>query len=385
MLVYLDNSATTRARDKVIDEMNIMLKRDYGNPSSLHRMGLNVEKRIKEARNIISDYLNVKKEEIFFTSGGTESNNLAIQGIINKYNKKGKHVITSKIEHSSVLNVFSKYEKMGYDVTYLDINNDGTINLEQFKKEIREDTILVSIMMVNNETGTIQPIEEVKKIIKGKNPEIKLHVDGVQAFSKIEFNINKLDVDTFSFSSHKIHGPKGIGGIYIKKDLNINPIFYGGNQEMGLRSGTENTPGIIGLGKAVDILRKSGRKEREEIKKLKNYFLTKVEENIDDIRINSFKDDRCSSHIANISFLNIKGEVLLHFLEDDDIYVSTGSACSSKEKTGSHVLKAMKLSDEEIEGAIRFSFSFYNTKEQIDYAIERLKERVEEIRDIMMR
>lgn len=385
MVVYLDNSATTRPRDEVINEMNIMLKEDYGNPSSLHRMGLAVEKKVKKARNTIADYLNVKSEEIFFTSGGTESNNLAIQGIINRYNKKGKHIITSRIEHSSVLNLFNKYEEQGYDVSYLDVNEDGIIDIEQFERELKEETILVSVMMVNNETGAIQPIEEIKKIINEKNMEAKLHVDGVQAFSKISFNIKKLDIDTFSFSGHKIHGPKGIGVIYIRKNLNIKPIVYGGNQEMGLRSGTENTPGIIGLGKAIDILNKSGKEEINKIKELKNYFINKVKENIEDIKINSFEDDRSSSHIVNISFLNIRGEVLLHFLEGDDVYVSTGSACSSKEKRGSHVLKAMNLSDENIEGAIRFSFSFYNTKNQIDYAVERLKKRVEEIRDIMMR
>ncbi|MBS4540148.1 cysteine desulfurase [Clostridium sp. D2Q-11] len=385
MFVYLDNSATTRPRDEVIEEMNVILKEEYGNPSSLHRMGLIIEKKIKKSRSMIAEYLNVKNDEIFFTSGGTESNNIAIQGIINRYNKKGKHIITSKIEHSSVLNVFKQYEKEGYSVTYIDVNKDGIIDIEQLREEIKEDTILVSIMMVNNETGAIQPISEIKKIIKEGNLQTKLHVDGIQAFSKIPLNIKNLDIDSLSFSGHKIHGPKGVGGLYIKKDLKLKPILHGGNQEMGLRSGTENTPGIIGLGKAVEILNISGLEERNTIKDLKKYFIKEIKENIENIKLNSLENEKGTSHIVNISFMNTRGEVLLHFLEGDDIYVSTGSACSSKDSKGSHVLRAMGLSDKEIEGAIRFSFSFYNTKAQIDYAVIRLKTRVEEIRDIMMR
>lgn len=385
MFCYLDNSSTTRPRDTVIDEMNTILREDYGNPSSLHRMGLDVEKKIKKSRNIIAEYLNVRSDEIYFTSGGTESNNIAIQGIIDKYSKKGKHIVTSKVEHSSVLNIFKYYESKGYDVTYLDVDDKGIINIKQLEESIREDTILISIMMVNNEVGTIQPINEIKDIINKKNKNIKLHVDGVQAFSKLEFNLKSLDIDSFSFSGHKIHGPKGIGCLYMKKELNLSSIIYGGNQEKGIRSGTENTPGIIGLGKAVEVLNEKGKVERKNINNLKKYFIENVSNKINDIKINSYKDGKCVSHIVNISFLGVRGEVLLHFLENDNIFVSTGSACSSKNNTGSHVLNAMGLTKDEIQGAIRFSFSFYNTKEQIDYVIEKLVERVEEIRNITMR
>ncbi|NBI06807.1 cysteine desulfurase family protein [Senegalia massiliensis] len=384
MFVYLDNSATTKPRDEVIDEMNILLREDYGNPSSLHRMGLKVEKKIKRGRDIISKYLNVKSSEIYFTSGGTESNNIAIQGIIEANKNKGNHIITSKIEHPSVLNILKNYEQKGFKITYLDVDEYGIIDLNQFKDELLEDTILVSLMMVNNEVGSIQPLEKVKEIINNNKSNAYLHVDGIQALGKIDFNIKKMGIDSFSFSAHKIHGPKGVGCLYIRDGLNIKSIIFGGEQEKGIRSGTENTPGIIGLSKAIEILNSEGNSEKKYLDDLKNYFIEKVKENISDIKINTAYINS-APHIVNISFINTKGEVLLHFLESDDIYVSTGSACSSKDDRGSYVLKSMGLKNVEIESAIRFSFSIYNTKEQIDYVIKKLKLRVEEIRDIMMR
>lgn len=384
MFVYLDNSATTKPRDGVIDEMNILLREDYGNPSSLHRMGLKVEKKIKKCRDIISKYLNVKASEIYFTSGGTESNNIAIQGIIEANKNKGNHIITSKIEHPSVLNILKNYEQKGFKITYLDVDEYGIIDLNQFKDELSENTILVSLMMVNNEVGSIQPLEKVKEIINNNKSSAYFHVDGIQALGKIDFNIKTMGIDSFSFSAHKIHGPKGVGCLYIRDGLHIKSIIFGGEQEKGIRSGTENTPGIIGLSKAIEILNSEGNSEKKYLDDLKNYFIEKVKENISDIKINTAYINS-APHIVNISFINTKGEVLLHFLESDDIYVSTGSACSSKDDRGSYVLKSMGLKNVEIESAIRFSFSIYNTKEQIDYVIKKLKLRVEEIRDIMMR
>lgn len=385
MRIYLDNSATTKPRERVIEEMMTMLQTDYGNPSSLHRMGLEAEKRVESSRAIISNYLNVSKDEIMFTSGGTESNNIAIQGTINKYSRRGKHIITSKIEHSSVLNIFKHYEDNGYKVTYLDIDRNGLIDLNQLEESITDETVLVSIMYVNNETGVIQPIEKVREIIKSKNKDTKLHVDGVQAFGKINIDIKKLGADSFSFSGHKIHGPKGVGALFIKKGLNLNPIIFGGGQEKNIRSGTENTPGIVGLGVSVDEMAKHFKEEYEKISELRLYFYEEIGDNIEDIKLNSFTDERSAPHILNISFRGIKGEILLHYLESDNIYVSTGSACSSKGKGKSSVLQALKLSNEEIDGAIRFSFSYENTRKELDFVVEKLKKAVEEIRKITKR
>ncbi|WP_026894054.1 cysteine desulfurase family protein [Clostridiisalibacter paucivorans] len=385
MEVYLDNSATTKPREEVIDAMNYMQFKCFGNPSSLHRMGLNAEKKIKESRKIISEFLKVKSDEIYFTSGGTESNNIAIQGIINRFSKQGKHIITSHIEHPSVLNVFKKYESNGYKVTYLKVDKNGLIDLRQLENSITDETILISVMAVNNEVGTIQPLKYISDIIKRKKESIKFHVDAVQGFGKIELYPKTLNIDTLSFSGHKIHGPKGIGGLYIKKGLNLNPMIYGGNQEWGIRSGTENTPGIVGLGKAVDIIKDSFDTHIMKMKKIKKYFIEKALSEIKNININGFIDDNSAPHIVNISFNGIRGEVLLHYLEQQGIYVSTGSACSSKGKRGSHVLRAMGLDMKKIEGAIRFSFSQFNTEKDIDYTIDKLKESVEDIRQITMR
>lgn len=385
MKVYLDNSSTTRPRDEVIDVMLHMLKYEYGNPSSLHRMGLEVEKRIEGSRKCIADFLKCDKEEIFFTSGGTESNNISIQGLVNKNIKRGNHIVTTKFEHSSVLNVVKHYENMGLKVTYLDLDEYGMINLDQLEESISENTILVAIMMVNNEIGTILPISDITKVIKNKNRNTKIHVDGIQAFSKLDIDVRKLNIDTFSFSSHKVYGPKGVGGLYVKKDIILEPIIYGGNQERGIRSGTENVPGIVGFGKAVEILKVKYKKESEDIRKVKEYFIKKLKDKVDNIKINSFLDDKCAPHILNVSFVGVRGEVLLHYLEDNGIYVSTASACSAHGKGKSHVLKAIGLKDDEIEGAIRFSFSHYNTLEEIDYAIEKLEQSVKDIRRITMR
>ena len=385
MEVYLDNSATTRPRDEVIDVINHSLKISYGNPSSLHRMGLEVEKKIKKSREIIGKFLGCKSNEIYFTASGTESNNIAIQGIVNKFGKRGNHIITTKIEHSSVINIFKHYENKGFKVTYLDVDNNGLIDLEELKKSITNETILVSIMYVNNEVGVIQSIKEIKDIIKNINKNALLHIDGIQAMGKINTNVKQLGCDTFSFSGHKIHGPKGIGGLYVKKDLNIDPIIFGGNQESGLRSGTENVPGILGLGKAVELLDNNFDEEINHILNIKKHFVDKITTEINNIKINSFLDNRCSPHILSISFIGTRGEVLLHYLEGEEIYVSTGSACSSKGKSKgkSRVLDSIGLSDKEIEGTIRFSFSHFNTLEQIDYAVPKIKWAVEEIRKIM--
>lgn len=383
-MIYLDNCATTKVREEVLDKMYESFKDDYGNPSSLHRLGLNSEKKVKESRKIIADFLKVDHREILFTSGGTESNNIAIQSIINNNSKKGNHIITTKIEHPSVLNVMKNYEEKGYRVSYLDIDQDGRLSMEQFESTINEDTVLVSIIHVNNEIGTIQDIKRIKEIIREKDSRAILHVDGVQSFGKIDFNLKAMGIDTFSFSGHKIHGPKGIGGLYIRKGINLKPIVFGGNQENGLRSGTENVQGIIGLGEAVRILSIKQDKESDHVLNLKNYMINRLNDEIDYIKINTPVDES-SPYILNVSFLHTRGEVLLHYLEEKDIYVSTGSACSAKGTDKSHVLVALGLSDKEIEGAIRMCFSYETRKEDIDFVIESTKAAVEDIRKIMMR
>lgn len=277
------------------------------------------------------------------------------------------------------------FEEKGLEISYLNVDSFGRIDLEELRNTIKDETILISIIHVNNEIGTIQDIQGVRDVIKEKDSKALLHLDGIQSFGKIDFNLRTLGVDTYSFSGHKIHGPKGIGGLYIRKGLNLNPIVFGGNQEYGLRSGTENLQGIIGLGEAVKALSISQREERENVKSIKQYLMDRLAEEIDYIKINSPPDEYSSPYILNLSFLYTRGEVLLHYLEEKDIYISTGSACSSKGTQKSHVLTAIGLNDKEIEGSIRICFSYENTKKEMDMVVEGIKESVEEIRKIMMR
>lgn len=384
-MIYLDNCATTRPRDAVVNVMMNSLKDDYGNPSSLHRLGLNAEIKIKNSRNVIAEYLKVNRNELYFTSGGTESNNIAIQGIVKKYGARGKHIITTKIEHPSIHNIMKYYETKGYNITYLNNDEMGNIDLNQLKESITSDTILVSLIHVNNEIGVIQNIKEVRKILNDSGSNAILHLDGVQSFGKIDFSLKGLGVDTYSFSGHKVHGPKGIGGLYINSKLNLPPVVLGGNQENGIRSGTENLTGIIGFGEAVSILYENFKEESEHVFNIKQYLSKRIVEEIDDIKINTSLDYNSSPYILNISFRNIRGEVLLHYLEDKEIYVSTTSACSSKGTKKSNILKSIGLTDNEIEGTIRFCFSYEISKEDIDYTMDILKSSIKEIRQIIMR
>lgn len=384
-MIYLDNCSTTLPRAEVIDVMTDSLAEDFGNPSSLHSLGLKSEKKIKNARKLIADFLNISREEIYFTSGGTESNNIAIQSIVNKMKNRGKHIITSKIEHNSVLNTIKHYEEEGYDITYLDVDSCGMISLEELELSIREDTILLSIMHVNNEVGSIQPIEKIKDILNSKGSDALFHVDGIQGYGKVPLSIKECGIDTYSFSSHKIYGPKGIGGLYINRKNKLSSIVYGGNQEKGIRSGTENLTGIIGFGEATRIININFESERKYAQSLKEYLVDGLKTSIMDIDINTSIDENSSPYILNISFNNVKGEVLLHYLERDEIYVSTTSACCSNEKDKSYVLKSIGLNDLQIDGAIRICFSHDIKLEDLDYTIEIVKKSVEEIRKIMMR
>lgn len=384
MEIYLDNGATTKPRKEVIDIINKSFTEYYGNPSSLHKKGVEIEKMIRKARKQVAKALGADEGEIYFTSGGTESNNLAILGALEGNKRRGNHIITTKIEHPSVLNVFKVLEERGYDVTYLSVNKKGQIDVEELKNSIKDDTVLISIMYVNNEVGTIQPIEKISKMLSGMEKRPIFHVDAIQAFGKIKFSLKKLNVDLMSISGHKIHGPKGIGALYVKKGTKIKSIIFGGNQETGIRSGTENVHGILGLGVAAELVKKEFSENTNKMKKLKIRLFNGINENIDNIKVNGFIDEISAPHILNVSFLGIRGEVLLHSLEQDGIYVSTGSACSSKKKSFSHVLEEMGLSEKEMEGAIRISFSPYNTEEEIDYVIERLIFHVRELRKVIV-
>lgn len=382
MEIYLDNSATTKPYKEVVDKMLQALTEDYANPSSLHRKGIEVEKNIKLIRQNIAKSIGAKDKEIYFTSGGTESNNTIIRGIANLNKKRKNHIISTVIEHPSVLNTLKDLELEGFEITYLKVDENGKIDLNELKESIKPSTCLITIMHVNNEIGNIQPIAEIGKYLKTLDEKVYLHVDAIQSYGKINFRPSKYNIDFMSVSGHKFHGPKGIGFMYIKENNRLKPLLTGGGQEIGIRSGTENVPGIYGLGEAVKIINQDLNAVIEKISKLKDMLKREIVNNIDDIKVNSPEDGVC--HILNISFRGVKGEVLLHYLEQKGIYVSTGSACSSKKK-GSHVLNAIGLKPDEIEGAIRFSLSDTNSEDQIKEVVNVLKESVNDLRMIIRR
>ena len=369
MECYFDNAATTAVFPEVKDLMVKIMEEDYGNPSSLHMKGVEAERYIKEAASRISKELKCLEKELTFTSGGTESNNLAIIGSAMAKRRQGKHIICSEIEHASVSAPMEFLEKEGYEVTYIGVDEHGRLKLDELKSALREDTILVSTMFVNNEIGVIEPIEEISKVIKDYNENIVFHVDGVQAFGKMRFSPKKLGVDLMSFSGHKIHGPKGSGALYIKDKLLMRPIIYGGGQQNAMRSGTENVPAIAGMGLATELMYNDNEKKMDYIRALKKNFIERVTafENV-------YDNSGDAPHVMSISFVGVRSEVMLHALEDKGIYVSAGSACSSNKPHVSNVLKAIKLPKERLESTLRFSFCEDNTMEQVDYAVETISE-----------
>lgn len=373
--IYLDNSATTRTYPEVIEAVVDALKNKYANPSSLHKKGLEAEKILNKSRQIVADYLKVDSKEIIFSSGGTESNNLAIRGSIEAYKQRGKHIICSTIEHSSVDKLFRALEKEGWEVDRVSVDQQGRVDLKELKALIRKDTVLVSIMHVNNELGTVQPLKEIAELIKKENPLCLFHSDGVQAAGKIKLKLRKWQLDLYSISGHKIHAPKGTGILYIKKGIELKPLIYGGGQERNIRSGTENIPAIAGLAKAVEILADSDQSQKiiSKINELKNYLLTALNQ-IEAVVINSPQDG--APQIINFSIPGIRGETMLHALEAEKIYVSTGSACSSKKK-GSRIINACNLSMAKSESALRVSLSAENTKDELDFFIKVLKEQID--------
>ena len=369
MNVYFDNSATTKPYDEVIEAVSKGMKEYFGNPSSLHKIGMNCEKRLNEAREYFASTIKCNKEEIYFTSGGSEGNNLILKGLL----KPGHHFITTAFEHHSIISTCKQLEEKGVKVTYLDVDSEGRISLEDLEEAITKDTVLVSIMQVNNEIGVIQDIEAIGKLIKERSSRAKFHVDAVQGYGKLPIDVNKSNVDFLTVASHKIHGPKGVGFIYIKKGIILNSLISGGSQEKGIRAGTENLPGIIGFEKAAQITFEEMESRYDKVLELRKYFVERLNE-IKNIRING-EIDGFSPYILNVSFLGVRAEVLLHLLEEQNIYVATGSACTSKSSAahGSYVIKSLGLSNKEVESAIRFSFSYENTKEEVDYTIDLLK------------
>lgn len=377
MEAYLDNSATTKPYEEVIEAVASTMSNYYGNPSSIHKLGMLAEKKLNECREVIAKAINCTRDEIIFTSGGSESNNFLIRGFV----KPGGNIITTKIEHPSVLNSFKEMEREGINVLYLDVDCNGRINLEQLENSIDKDTMLVSIMHVNNEIGAIQDIESIGNLIKKKSSRAKFHVDAVQSYGKLHIDVVKSKIDLLSASAHKIHGPRGAGFAYIRKGLVPKPLIIGGGQERTFRSGTENLPAIVGFSKASEIINKNRDNNFEKVKQLKSHFINGIQ-NIQGVKINSPLEDDFLPYILNVSFIAVRAEVLLHLLEEKGIYVSMGSACSSKDTKDSHVLKAIGLKDVELKGTIRFSFSELNTLEEIDYTIENLEKSLKFLRRV---
>ena len=371
MEAYLDNSATTRCCEEAAQLVVKLLTEDYGNPSSLHNKGVIAENYMNDARKKIAKTLKVQEKEICFTSGGTESNNLAIIGVAEANKRSGKHVITTSIEHPSVSATMAYLEEHGYEVTYLPVDAYGVISLDDLKAAIRPDTILVSLMQVNNEIGAVEPIAEAGALIKQCNPQTLFHVDAIQSYGKMRIYPAKMHVDLLSVSGHKIHGPKGTGFLYVGEKVKIKPILFGGGQQKDLRSGTENVPGIAGIGLAAKECYDNLEENVKIMTDLKDYLIDKLSV-IEGVTINSRKGDKGAPHIVSASFSGVRSEVLLHALEDKGIYVSAGSACSSNRPAVSETLKAMKVDKDLLGSTIRFSFCRFNTKGEVDYAVEEI-------------
>ncbi len=369
MEVYLDNSATTRCFDEVAALMTQIMCEDYGNSSSLHRKGVQAEKYIRYAKDVIARNLKVNEKEIFFTSGGTESDNLALIGCARANCRRGRHLITTQIEHPAVLKTMKHLEEEGFRVTYLPVDQKGCIHLEDLQRAITGETILVSIMHTNNEVGSMQPIAQAGALIKKMNPNILFHVDAVQGYGKFRIYPKKMKIDLLSVSGHKIHGPKGVGFLYVDEKVKIKPILFGGGQQNGIRSGTENVPAVAGLAKAVELVYGNLDQEIEKLYRIKRAFVEGVQK-IDDVIVNGHLDETGAPHVVSVSIRGVRSEVLLHALEDQGIYVSAGSACSARKPQPSATLRAMGVSEELLGSTIRFSFSVFTTMEEINYTLQ---------------
>lgn len=372
MECYFDNSATTRVYPEVAELMAKIMLEDYGNPSSMHLKGMDAEVYVRHAREAVAKSLKVDDRCILFTSGGTESDNLALIGCASANKRAGMHIITTKIEHPAILDTCKYLETQGFEITYLGVDSNGQISLDELEAAIRPDTIIVSIMYTNNEIGSVQPIEEAGKLIKAKNPGTLFHVDAVQGFGKYRIYPKKMNIDLLSVSGHKIHGPKGVGFLYIGEKVKIHPIIHGGGQQKNLRSGTENVPGIVGIAKATELIYQNFDADIEHMYAMKEKLINGLLE-IEDVKINGLTGRDSAPHIISLSVGNIRSEVLLHALEDKGIYVSAGSACASNKPAISETLKAINVEKRFLDSTIRFSLCPSNTEEEIDYCLETIK------------
>lgn len=371
--IYFDNSATTKCSEGVISIVTQVMSNDYGNPSSMHQKGVEAEKYCKDAAEILAKELKCSPKEIIFTSGGTESDNLAIKGVAYAYRRTGNHIITSKIEHPAVLNVVKQLEKEGFEVTYLNVDKTGCVSVEDYERALRPDTILTTIMMVNNEIGSVQPIEALVKIKKKVVPNSFFHTDAIQSFGKYRISASKLGVDLISISAHKFHGPKGIGALYVRNGVRLISQMLGGGQQNDLRSGTHPVPGIAGMGQAVKEIYTDFESKTEYLYNCKKYFIDKLK-GIKDVHIIGPAADEGAPHIISAAFPPVRSEVLLHSLEAKGIYVSSGSACASNKPGYSSTLKAIGIEQRLADSVIRFSLSNLNTKEEIDYCVDLINE-----------
>lgn len=379
MEVYLDNSATTKSFEDVAKLMTEIMCRDYGNPSSLHNKGMEAEQYVRQAKEIIAKNLKVNEKEIFFTSGGTEADNIALIGSAMANYRAGRHLITTKIEHPAVLQTMRYLEEQGFRVTYLPVDKNGLIRLEDLQSAITKETILVSVMHTNNEIGALQPIAEAGNLIKKMNPNTIFHVDAVQGFGKFRIHPKRMNIDLLSVSGHKIHGPKGVGFLYINEKIKIKPIIYGGGQQQGMRSGTENVPGIAGIARAVEKIYSNLDEEVERLYGIKEHFINGVEK-IDGVRINGLRGRESAPHIVSVSIRGVRSEVMLHALEEKGIYVSAGSACAARKPQTSETLKAIGVEKDLLHSTIRFSFSVFTTMEEIDYTLQTMYDTIPMLR-----
>lgn len=379
MEVYLDNSATTACFEEAAQLMHRILCEDYGNPSSLHHKGVEAEAYLRYANETFAKILKVNEKEIFFTSGGTESDNIALVGAAMANHRAGRHLITTRIEHPAVLQPMSYLEGQGFEVTYLSVDRQGKISLEELEQAIRPDTILVSIMHTNNEIGSIQPVAEAGELIRKKNPKTLFHVDAVQGFGKARIYPGKMHIDMLSASGHKIHGPKGVGLLYMREGAKVSPIMYGGGQQRGLRSGTENLPGIAGFAKAAELVYQDLEQDVDRMYALREK-LTNGVKNIDDVICNGCPGREGAPHVVSVSFRGVRSEVLLHALEERGIYVSAGSACSAHKPQPSATLRAIGVEKDLLGSTIRFSLSGFTTDEEIAYTCQNLEEIVPKLR-----
>lgn len=373
MEAYFDNAATTRVLDSVKDIVVKTMTEDYANAAAKHIKGMEAEAYIRQARAEIVKTLKVQEKEILFTSGGSESNNMALIGTAMANQRAGKHIISSNVEHASVYNTLGYLEEQGFEITYLPVDEKGHISLEELEEAVRPDTILVSVMYVNNEVGAVEPVEEISRVIKKKNPKTVFHVDAIQAYGKYVIRPKRQGIDLLSVSGHKIHGPKGVGFLYMDEKVKIKPLIYGGGQQRGMRSGTENVPGVAGLGVAAREMYTSHEEKLDHLYGLKEHMMTRLGE-LEGVHINSEPGRASAPQVVSVSFEKIRSEVLLHALEERGIYVSSGSACSSNHPGVSGTLKGIGVKQEWLDGTLRFSFGLFNTKEEIDYSIGVLQE-----------